>query len=277
MQTKTIVLSRLVFLAVLGLSEVVAAAELVIPGSGNPEYVLGVLAADFNARQKEHRVAVPPTSGTAGGIRDVLAGTAVLGRVGRSLTDEEKAKGLTYLPMGRDAVVFVAGAGVTVKAVTTAQMTAAFAGKYSDWRELGGKPGPIRAVGREASDASRMAMSARNPAFKDLIYGSAVKIVHLDSHTLFLLDRFETSLGLLNRSALQAAKTKLVILTLDRAEPTTENLVSGRYPIWLEFGLIHKTGATLPAEAGAFMKFLQSPEGTRILRAHGIAPPGGKS
>ena len=275
MRSKTLATTILVLLNGLLLSCGAAAAELVIPGSGNPEYVLGVLAKEFNARQNEHRVSVPSSTGTAGGIRDVLAGKAILGRVGRPLTDAERSKGLSYIPVGRDAVVFVAGAGVSARAVTSHQMSDAFTGKITDWRELGAKPGPIRAVGRETGDASRQALASRFEAFRDISFGPGVKVVNLDPQMIDLLDRFETSLGFLNRSALYAAKTKVVALTLDGVDPTPANLSSGRYPVWLEFGLIQRTGAALPGEARAFMNFLTSPEGARILRAHGVVPVGG--
>ena len=39
----------------------VFAEELVVPGSGNPEYVLKVLAEAFNAQQTQHRIPVPPS------------------------------------------------------------------------------------------------------------------------------------------------------------------------------------------------------------------------
>ena len=164
MRSKTLATTILVLLNGLLLSCGAAAAELVIPGSGNPEYVLGVLAKEFNSRQNEHRVTVPSSTGTAGGIRDVLAGKAILGRVGRPLTDAERSKGLSYIPVGRDAVVFVAGAGVSARAVTSHQMSDAFTGKITDWRELGAKPGPIRAVGRETGDAHASGSGRRRPS-----------------------------------------------------------------------------------------------------------------
>lgn len=116
----------------------VLAEVLTIPGSGNPAYVLGELAKAFNARQTEHRVVIPTSSGDAGAVRDVHEGVAVLGRVGRPLNSEEKAKGLTYLPLGRDAVVVVAGAAVTAKGISSEQLAAVFGGTITDWRLLGG-------------------------------------------------------------------------------------------------------------------------------------------
>lgn len=74
------------------------AETLVIPGSGAPEYIVGVLAKAFNGRQALHTIVVPTTTGTAGALRDFGEGIASIGRVGRSLTDAELRNGLTYHP-----------------------------------------------------------------------------------------------------------------------------------------------------------------------------------
>ncbi|MGB0127252.1 MAG: substrate-binding domain-containing protein, partial [Rhodocyclaceae bacterium] len=227
------------------------------------------LAKAFNAQQNQHHVAVPASIGTAGALREVEEGTATIGRVGRPLKPAERDRGLTYVPLGRDAVVFVAGAGVTVRDVTREQMVAAYTGKITDWRELGGKPDPIRAIGREVTDASRQVIDRGVPGFANIQFHEGVKTVHLDPHLIELLDRFPTSLGFLNRSGLQAAKSKLVILSLDGVAPSPDNLRSGRYPLWLEFGLIYKPGALTDA-GRAFLQFIQSPAGLRILQHHGV-------
>ncbi len=248
-----------------------AAEELLIPGSGNPEHVLSALADAFNQQQSQHRVLVPPTTGTAGALRDVEAGTASVGRVGRPLKSDEKARGLVYLPLGRDPVVFAGGAGVTVKGLSAAQLVAAYSGTVANWSDLGGAPGPLRVVGRESTDASRQAINRSIKPFENIAFGDAVKLVHLDPQMIELLDRFPGSLGFLNRSALQACKTRVVLLTLDGIEPTAQNVESGQYPLWLEFGLIHKPGGLGPA-ARAFMDFVRSSVGVRILREHGVLP-----
>jgi phosphate transport system substrate-binding protein len=247
------------------------AEDLVIPGSGNSEYVLGQLAAAFNKQQSEHRVSVPPSTGTAGALRDVGAGTASLGRVGRPLKEAESGQGLSYVALGRDSVVFAGGANVTARTLTQEQVVGIYSGKISDWRELGGKPGPIRAIGRESTDASRLAVSRHIKAFDNIAFGNNVKLVHLDPQMLELLDRYPTSLGFLNRSALTACKTKIVRLALDGVEATPESLESGRYPLWLELGLVHKSNGLTPA-GKAFLAFVQSPAGARILRQHGVLP-----
>ena len=255
----------------LGLSGFACADDLVIPGSGNNEFVLGRLAEAFNAQQKRHRISVPPSIGTAGAIRSLDEGTATLVRVGRPLKDAELRKGYAYVPLGRDAVVFAGGAKVTANNISAAQVLAIYQGKTLDWRELGGTPGAIRAVGREATDTSRTAIAVRIKEFADMTFADSVKQVLLDPQAIELLDRFPTSLGFLNRSALSAAKTKLTILSFESIPPSAENIASGQYPIWLEMGFAYKPGGL--NEAGReFLAYVSSPAGREIVSALGIIP-----
>ena len=265
-------LARAIFLAISCFIYSAGSAEtLAIPGSGNPQYLLNELARVFNERQTAHTVVVPMSTGSAGAIRDVANGTASLGRVGRPLKDEEKKLGLSYLPLGRDAVVFVAGAKVTANNISRESAIGIFEGKIKNWQELGGAPGMIRAIGRERSDSSIQSIQKEISAFGQLVYGDDIKLAHLDHHLLELLDRYPYSFGFLNKSALLAAKTPVVILNFESTQPTTENLSSGRYRLWIELGLIYKK-STLTKAAQAFMDFVQSPEGAQRIREYGILP-----
>ena len=245
------------------------AETLTITGSGNPYHVLNALAKAFNSRQSEHTVLIPASTGTAGAIRDVVAGTTSLGRVGRSLTADERAKGLEYVPLGRDPVVFVGGANVTATTISREQAIGILEGRIVNWQELGGQTGAIRAIGREVGDASLLALIQGVPAFEHLVYGANVKIAHLDPQLLDLLDRYPNSFGFLNRSGLLTAKTQLVLLDFESIAPSQENLASGRYPFWTELGLIYKKSCL--SDAGqAFVKFVGSADGLRILRENGV-------
>lgn len=248
-----------------------SAETLVIPGSGNPEFILKELANAYNSQQAQHRVVVPTTIGTAGALREVTEGRATMGRVGRPLKGKELELGLTYHPLGRDPVAFVAGAGASVSNISTQQTIDIFTGKIGNWRDLGGKPAAIRAIGREPTDASRQSIMKEIKAFADLQYHSSVKIVLLDTQLIDLLDRFPTSFGFLNRSAISAATTKLTALKLDSVEPDAENVKAGRYRIWTELGLIYRSSSLTDA-GRSFLDFIESPRGNELLRAHGVLP-----
>lgn len=247
------------------------AEEVVIPGSGNPEYALGKLAEQFNASQSAIHVTVPTSTGTAGALRDVEAGVATLGRVGRPLQPRELDKGLTYLPLGRDPVVFAGGAAVTARNITNDQISGIYGGTITDWSALGGKPAHIRVIGREVTDASRRAIGKYYKPFADMTFGDAVKVVNLDPEMIALLDRFPTSLGFLNTSALKACTTKIVVLDYNGLTPSVANMENGSYPLWLEFGLIYKPGALTAADK-AFLAYLRGPAAQNLLRDLGVQP-----
>lgn len=245
------------------------AEELIVPGSGASEYVLSLLADAFNQQQRAHRVVVPTTTGTAGAIRDVDAGTAALGRIGRALTEAERARGLVYVPMARDSVTFVGGADVTTRTLSTQQILGIYTGQITQWPEVGGAHGPIRAIGREVSDTSRQAIIRRMAPFETIMFADRVKVVHLDSQMLDLLDRYPTSLGFLNRSALNGARTRLVEIALDGAMADPVAVAEGTYGLWVDLGLVHKAGRITPA-ARAFMDYVASPDGAALLTAQGL-------
>lgn len=248
-----------------------SAEELTIAGSGNPECVLIFLAAAFNQSQSDHHVTVPPSTGTAGGLRALENRETSLARVGRPLKAEERARGLVYVSIGRDPVTFAGGAGVSITNVTVDQMISVYSGKITNWKDLGGNPGPIRAIGRESTDSSWNAMAKVFKPFETAAFGEDVKIVHLDPQMIELLDRYPGSLGLLNRSGLAAAKSNLVIFSLDGVKPTAENVKNGQYKLWLDFGLVHWAGQTSLA-ARSFIHFMRSPAGVRILLEQGVMP-----
>lgn len=107
------------------------------------------------------------------------------------------------------------------------------------------------------------------PAFETMTFGEGVKVVHLDPRLIERLDRFPGALGFLNRSALANAKTKIVYLAFNGVEPTAEYVEAGRYPLWLEFGRVHRTGVWTP-EARGFVDYLRSASALRILKTQGV-------
>jgi len=248
-----------------------ATTELSIPGSGNPEFALRKLADQYNATQSEIHVTIPISTGTAGALRDVETGTATLGRVGRPLKKSELDKGIVYLPLGRDPVVFVGGAEVTVRNLTEDQILKIYAGGITDWSALGGQPAHIRVIGREVTDASRRAIGSSLKPFADMAFGEPVKVVNLDPEMVALLDRFPTSLGFLNTSALKVCSTPVVMLDYNGIVPSVENMKNGLYPFWIEFGLIYKPGS-LTVEDRAFLDYLNTAAAQDLLRGLGIQP-----
>jgi len=146
-----------------------------------------------------------------------------------------------------------------------------YAGGITDWSALGGQPAHIRVIGREVTDASRRAIGSSLKPFADMAFGEPVKVVNLDPEMVALLDRFPTSLGFLNTSALKVCSTPVVMLDYNGIVPSVENMKNGLYPFWIEFGLIYKPGS-LTVEDRAFLDYLNTAAAQDLLRGLGIQP-----
>lgn len=255
----------------LAVSATAQAAALVIPGSGSPELILRELADAFNATRNGHQVTIPPSSGTAGGIRAVESGEAMMARVARALTPDEIKTGLRYLGFARDAVVFAVGADVKLRALSSGQMADIFSGKVTNWNEVGGAPARIRLLTRENSETSLQAIRQHVPPFKALVFAPHAKLLNHDYEMIAMLDRYESAVGFLTRSSLAGATTGVKAVALDGAAPTPNNVAEGKYGLLVEYGLVYRDGRMSQA-ARRFADYVFADGGRRVLMQHGLAP-----
>lgn len=248
-----------------------AAADLEIPGSGDCEFILNRLAAEFENAQPGRRVQVPPSTGSTGGVKAVLQNEAILARVARPLKAEESQAGLKSVVFARDAVVFAVGEKVTVKSLTAAQLALLFGGRVSNWREVGGEPGPVRLVVREEGETSIVQLRAKLLPFRALKIGENAKMVARTGEMIELLTRYKTSIGWATNSSVLAAGTALRPLALDGISATAAEVASGKYPVATEYALVFRE-ERLNAEAREFIAFVRSAAAQDLLRKLGVSP-----
>jgi phosphate transport system substrate-binding protein len=253
------------------LPSAVAAEVLEIPGTGACEVLLRELAEAFNARHAGHKVVVSPSIGTVGAMRRVLNGRAVLVRVARTLTQEEKDQGLTYLPFARDMVIFTVGAKVPVRSITTSQLVDIYTGKINTWQALGGPQAPIRLLLRQPGDSSLLVIQQHLEAFRTITFDPAGKVPYTDPDMLAMLQKYNYAIGWLTYSSLKGAQTPLHPLALDGVAPTLENVRSNKYKLLEEYALVFKE-KRLNYLAKTFLDFLFSQEGKAVMEQLGVIP-----
>ena len=248
-----------------------AAAELVIPGSGDCEFILNRLAAEFEKAHPGRRVQVPPSTGSTGGVKAVLQNDAVLARVARPLKPEESQAGLKHVVFARDAVVFAVGEKVTVKSLTAVQLADLFGGRVTNWREVGGEPGPVRLVVREEGETSIVQLRARLEPFRTLKMGENAKMVSKTGEMIELLTRYKTSIGWATNSAVLAAGQGARALAIDGTNATAAEVASGKYPVATEYALVFRE-ERLTADARDFLAFVRAGAAQELMRKLGVNP-----
>lgn len=250
------------------------AVVLEVPGSGTCEQIVGHLARSFEERHPGIKVVVPPSIGSAGGIQAVGEGKAAIARVGRRPNSSETRYNLGYHEFAHDALVFAVGAGVKgVPGLTLGQVSDIYAGKITNWAEVGGTDGPINLILREKTESTRQELAKAIPGLGKGTDPVQAKIVYRDFEVLELLEKFPMAIGFSALSNLKSGSGRWLVLQLDGVSPDAESLASGSYPFNVELGLVIPAGEGTAA-ARQFLEFVKSPEGAAVIRANGMLTSG---
>jgi phosphate transport system substrate-binding protein len=201
----------------------------------------------------------------------VAGGAIEVGLAGRELKPDERALGITTIPVGWTAFVFAAGPRAGVGEIGMADLVRIYRGEQHSWP--GGER--IRPVLRPAGDADTAYLRSLSPALAAAYDaalarpGMAIAATNQDSDEL--AGRTPGSLGGTTLAELLTEPHGLTPLAWEGVAPTLTNLAAGRYPLWKPFYVVVPVAA--PARTGSFVKFLASPEGRKVLEAAGCLPP----
>ena len=200
--------------------------------------------------------------GSTAGLQAASHGLADIGMCSRALTAEE-IRHFTPILIARDGLAIVVNAENPVVGLSLGQLRALFAGRVLNWKDVGGKDGPVRPITREEGSGtresfvrlvmgddriSRRALTQESKgAVKELVKGDLSAIGYM-------------SLGLVGN--------ELKALRVDNVQPTVKNVLAGSYTLVRPLLFVTK-GAPGPA-AQKFVDFVLSPEGQGLLEAEGL-------
>jgi len=239
-----------------------------IPGTGDSQELLRILAERFMRDNPEIRIEVPDSVGSAGGLRELMAGKADFARTARPLKEDEIAAGLTEVVFAKTPIVFAVNPSVTgVADLTTAQALAIQTGKIKNWSELGGPDLPIARVCRETPETSRVLLNAAIPGFEaDGCRGLATAYTTPDA--VAMTADHPGAIGYFSLAAMTT--TKLIPLALNGIDPSPEQVGRESYPLTIPFALAYKP--PLSPAAARFLKSLASPDALSVMTRLGCLP-----
>ena len=113
---------------------------------------------------------------------------------------------------------------------------------------------------REAGDSSRTVIEKTVSGFADITNFTG-KTLFSTPKTVSIVAATRNTIGYLPLSMVQ--HTNLRVLKLNNIMACSENVRNGSYPVAVPLGLVWKGELTAPA--AAFMKYLNSPQGQRII------------
>ena len=168
---------------------------------------------------------------------------------------EEKGAELCFVPIGREAFVFLVNKKNPVDSLTCDEVRGIYAGEYQRWSELGGEHKRIGALTRNAGSGSQSALvnfMGDTPIKKD--------------YDTFLGSAIGFSFRFYVEGIVEDGNVKM--LSLDGVYPDRENIKNGTYPIVNEIYAVYRADNENP-NVEAFIDWMLSEEGQSIVEGTG--------
>jgi len=264
-------------LLVLGLGVSAQAEKLVIKGSDTlGAKLVPMLAEAYKAKNPGTSFEIA-AEGSTTGVAAIIDNTAHIGMSSRRAKSTEVSaaatKGVKMTPtvVTFDGMGIIVNGGNPIKSLTKRQVEQIFTGDITDWSAVGAPAGTISVYTRNTAsgtyqDFKDLAMSKRD-------YGKSSQKMAGNEQIAAEVGKNKNGIGYVGIAYLKAPGVKTVPIDMGGGKlvmPTKATVQNKSYP-YARPNFFYTNGAPSGA-AKAFVDFLFSPEGTKIVETVGFIP-----
>ncbi|QIZ76140.1 phosphate ABC transporter substrate-binding protein [Ferrimonas lipolytica] len=246
----------------------IAKETITVSGSTSVTGVMEVLAETYS-NKTGISVEVQGT-GSSAGIKAANEGTSMLGMSSRNVKDTEKRDGLTETVIARDGIAIAVNNKNSLKKLTTEQIAAIYKGEVTNWKEVGGEPGPIVVVTRDTASGTRGAFESILK-LKRKVNGMKVSAItpraQVGNGNGMVKTMVANNPYAIGYISLGSVDSSLRALNVNGSEATVAAIQAGEYPIARPFILLADQNA--PKNAKDFTSWILSSEGQQIVAKKG--------
>lgn len=169
--------------------------------------------------------------GSSAGIEAVAAGTSQIGTSSRDLKDEEKGLGLVDTPIAFDGIAVIVNSQNRVDGLTLDQLRDIFAGKITNWSEVGGEDLPIDLVNRDEASGTREAFKKK--VMGDVKFDRSAAVLPGTGQVRDVVSRSKGAIGYISVGfvAERFASRSVKALDVEGIEASAATVADGTYPI----------------------------------------------
>lgn len=224
------------------------------------------LADAFEAMHPESRIDVQGI-GSSAGMKMLNEGGADIGMASRQLKQKELDWGLEPIAIAYDGIAVVVNPANEVAELTKDQIQKIFMGEIANWSEVGGADEEILVVSREDGSGTR-------GAFEEILDLEGDEGSLVVENALIAEGNGAVKANIASKSqaigyiSLGIVDETVKTVKVDGAEATVENIKSGAYSVSRPLNMATK--GEMSELAKAFLDFVMSPEGQKIVADHYI-------
>ena len=242
-------------------------ATLTLGGTGAGLGTMKQLAVAFNKHFPATSIDVRPSVGSAGGIRAVTEGMLDIGVSSRALKDEEITPVIKVWAYAKSPFVLAVHQKLPVTHLTFQQVLEIYDGSLQQWED----GTTVRVILRSINETDTVILKQFIPGMEAALAKAYQRrgppIATTDQDIADKIQSIPGAVGTSTLSLILGENRPLKALSLNNVAPTVENIANGTYPMSKTLYLITQTRAK--AEVQQFIDFIQSKEGTAILKRTG--------
>lgn len=188
-----------------------------------------------------------------------------------SVKEELKADGapLDQKAIGRDALVFIVNEDNPVQSLTRQQLRDIYAGKITNWKDVGGNDAEVVLIGREAASGTRDGFES--------ITGTKDKCRYRQELTSTgdVITAVSQNPDAIGYASLASIKDTVKALNVDGVTPGEATVKDGSYKVQRPFVLVTVDGKALSPAAQAFFDYATSSDAASIIAKAGAVAVAG--
>lgn len=208
--------------------------------------------------------------GSSAGIEAVTNGTADIATSSRELTAAESEHELVATVIAHDGIAVIVNPDNPVSGLTTEQLRDIYAGKITNWSEVGGPDLAIQVVNRDEASGTREAF--RTIVMGDASFDRSAAVLPGTGQVRDVVSRTPGAIGYISIGFVNSdyAATSVRALPIDGVQATEDNVESGAYPISRD--LYFFTNGDPQGEAYGYISYVLSDEMDQTIRDAGYIP-----
>ncbi|MGE5578002.1 MAG: phosphate ABC transporter substrate-binding protein [Syntrophothermus sp.] len=233
---------------------------LTVAGSTSVQPIAEMLAEEFQTQNPGVKINVQG-GGSSAGVKAAQTGAAQIGMSSRELKENEKS--LHETVVARDGIAIIVHPKNKVSNLTVTQIQAIFAGKITNWKEIGGKNAPIRVVIREAGSGTR-------GAFEEMVMGkvAVTERAIVQGSTGAVRQTVSGDPDAIGYISFDALGKEVKSVKVAGVEAKAQNIKNGSYKIARPFLFLTREEPT--GLVKAFIDFVLSERGQAIIAQEGL-------
>jgi phosphate transport system substrate-binding protein len=244
-------------------------AIIKLASSSSTATVLKILAEAYQAKNPSVKIEFISNSQSGGAIGVVENNIADLAGISHKLKPEEDNGRVQSRSLAKDALMVATHSSVTgVTDLTTEQLKAIYAGRMTNWKELGGPDEDIIVLDRPEDESAKKLLRqyylGTEPTTTQAI------ILNWEGELIESLQSTPYSIGVFSLAYSLIEQLPVNRLSLNGIAPSEETLTSDRYQMVRSLGLVWQK--TPSAATQNFIDFIFSKEGTKVLQDSHFVP-----